>query len=345
MRQPPRGIDIGTHQDTFLVCAVVTIIVIRLQLWYTDYPQLGGGGLHIAHLLYGGAFMVLAIALLISYLGRPRRLPSAVLAGVGFGFFIDETGKFVTEDNDYFFQPTAAIIYVVFILLFFGLRHIRTRRGFTQREYLMNAIDLFGDAAGGRGLSEHDKARALDLLERARDEPLAQPVRDAIEAADAVPTPQPRGIVRWTRTARDRYFQATTTSWFRHGLDVAVALWVVVNIASVLVFGLVPGAELGAVQSGFDSDELGDLGFVNIASIVSAAVAQGLNVAGLTRLRRDRVGAYKMFERSLFVTLFVTQVFVFAESSFASAGGMIVTIALLVTVRYMIREEARRGVA
>ena len=119
----------------------------------------------------------------------------------------------------------------------------------------------------------------------------------------------------------------------------------VVNIASVLVFGLVPGAELGAVQSGFDSDELGDLGFVNIASIVSAAVAQCLNVAGLTRLRRDRVGAYKMFERSLFVTLFVTQVFVFAESSFASAGGMIVTIALLVTVRYMIREEARRGVA
>jgi hypothetical protein len=97
MRQPPRGIDIGTHQDTFLVCAVVTIIVIRLQLWYTDYPQLGGGGLHIAHLLYGGAFMVLAIALLSSYLGRPRRLPSAVLAGVGFGFFIDETGKFVTD--------------------------------------------------------------------------------------------------------------------------------------------------------------------------------------------------------------------------------------------------------
>jgi hypothetical protein len=40
-----------------------------------QHPQIGGGGLHIAHLLYGGIFMVIAIGLLLTLLGRGPRLP------------------------------------------------------------------------------------------------------------------------------------------------------------------------------------------------------------------------------------------------------------------------------
>ena len=43
--------------------------------------------------------MVLAIGLLVTFLGRSPRFPSAVVGGVGFGFFIDELGKFITSDN------------------------------------------------------------------------------------------------------------------------------------------------------------------------------------------------------------------------------------------------------
>ena len=106
-RRPVRNVDIGPLQDTFLIASVTTIIIIRLQLWATNYPQLGGGRLHIAHLLWGGLFMLIAIGLLLSFLGHPWRRPAAVIGGVGFGFFIDELGKFVTSDNDYFFKPTA----------------------------------------------------------------------------------------------------------------------------------------------------------------------------------------------------------------------------------------------
>ena len=100
--QPVRNVEIGDLQDTFLVSAVVMILVIRLQLWATNYPQLGGGKLHIAHLLWGGVFMVIALGILLSFLGASLRVPAAVIGGVGFGFFIDEVGKFISNDVNYF---------------------------------------------------------------------------------------------------------------------------------------------------------------------------------------------------------------------------------------------------
>ena len=102
---PTRNVNIGALQDTFLISAVAMILIIRLQLFLTHYPQLGDGRLHIAHLLWGGLFMLIAIGILISFVGPGLRLPAAIVAGVGFGFFIDELGKFITDDNDYFFEP------------------------------------------------------------------------------------------------------------------------------------------------------------------------------------------------------------------------------------------------
>jgi hypothetical protein len=86
-----RNADFGALQETFLVTAAATILIIRTDLWLTNYPQIGGGGLHIAHLLWGGLFMVAAIATLVTFLGRPSRRTATVIGGVGFGFFAGQS--------------------------------------------------------------------------------------------------------------------------------------------------------------------------------------------------------------------------------------------------------------
>jgi hypothetical protein len=42
-RRLPRRVDLATLLDTLLICAVVTILVVRTELYLTNYPQLGRG--------------------------------------------------------------------------------------------------------------------------------------------------------------------------------------------------------------------------------------------------------------------------------------------------------------
>ena len=158
-----RNAEMESLHLTFFVAAIATELCIRTELYLTNYPQLGGHGLHIAHLLWGGVFMVAALAILLSLLGRRARQVAALLAGVGFGFFIDELGKFITADNNYFYKPAAGLIYLVFIALYFGSRAFQRHRGLTEAERVRNAVELIGEATAGPFREEY-RDRALALL-------------------------------------------------------------------------------------------------------------------------------------------------------------------------------------
>src|SRR5690606_18013451 len=131
----------GRHLAGFVVAAVATVLLTRAYLAATDYPQIGGGGLHIAHVLWGGLLMALAFVLLLSFAGPAVRPVGALVGGVGFGLFVDEVGKFVTADNDYFYEPTAAIVYgtVVGLVLLADALHGRTEHA--PEEHLAGAVD------------------------------------------------------------------------------------------------------------------------------------------------------------------------------------------------------------
>src|SRR6201993_2605480 len=111
-----------SHAESFVFIAIATILLTRLYLKLTGYPQVGGGNLHIAHTLYGEVLMMLALLIGWLLLGGGSRNLAVVLGGIGLGLVLDEVGKFVTKNNDYFYGPSAEIMYVLVVVGVGGTR-------------------------------------------------------------------------------------------------------------------------------------------------------------------------------------------------------------------------------
>src|SRR2546423_9157689 len=88
-----RNLDAGKLLETFLVSAVAAFLGVRFFLGVTGYPRLGGGGLHIAHMLWGGTLMVAGVLLLLSYLGQRMRRAAAVGGRLGLRLLLDQPGQ------------------------------------------------------------------------------------------------------------------------------------------------------------------------------------------------------------------------------------------------------------
>jgi hypothetical protein len=332
--------------ETLLMTGVATILVIRTQLWLTNYPQLGGRGLHIAHLLWGGLFMLVAIGLLLTYLGRRVRRVAAVVGGVGFGFFIDELGKFITEDNNYFYRPAAALIYLIFIGLFLITRSMQRRERLGPRDDLANAVDLLGDAARD-DLDRDGRREALALLRRADPaDPLVAPLRSVFEGLAARPVATPGAGARAVAATRRLGSRFAAWSGFATCVSWLFAVWAIASVAGVveLVFGA--ALDLGGAHRGYVSDRIGDLAFVNLASLASSLASALLVGRGVLDLRRGRRrAAYRSFERALLVAIFVTQVFSFVESQFGAVFGLAIDLLLLLALRSLRAGEERGDAA
>lgn len=338
-----RNANLGPLHLAFFVTAIVTELCIRTQLWLTNYPQLGGHGLHIAHLLWGGLFMVIALAILLSFLGRGARQAAAIIAGVGFGFFIDELGKFITADNNYFYKPAAGIIYLVFIALYLSSRAFQRYRGLNEAEKVRNAIELIGEATQGPFKAEY-RERALALLAGVpASHPLRAPLVELAETIDTTPNPNPPWYRRFAEGTAARYLRSSEKPWF-HGLVIGVfVLWAAVSVFAILGLIFAFGFAGDAARAGFEEDAFGHLNFVNWATLISAGVSTAFVAVGLTRLvRGERLDAYVWLGRALLVSIFVTRVFVFVESQFGAVFGVGVDVLLLISVRLMARQERRR---
>lgn len=335
-----RNADLGLLHETFFICAVTTILCIRTQLWLTHYPQLGGHGLHIAHLLYGGALMVTALTFLLTLLGRRVRRVGAVIGGIGFGFFIDELGKFITADNNYFFKPAAGLIYLIFVALFLGSRAYQRRRGLNEDERVRNAFELIAEASVGPWRAG-SRARALDLLgEVERDHPLREPLLRMAAGIDATADPAPAPWTRLGDAVARRYVAATKRRWFGPVVIAVFVLWTLLSLLAIVALVLPVGFEEGAAQAGYASDAVAHLNFLNWATLVSSGVSTVLVFIGLTELvRSDRARAYAWLTRALLVSIFVTRVFSFVESQFGAVFGLAVDILLLISVQAMARQE------
>ncbi len=126
-----------------LLSFAFSVSATRLFLELTGYPQLGGGGVHIAHVLWGGLLLFIAALLPLILVNEWALSVSALIAGLGIGLFIDEVGKFVTATNDYFHPAAAPIVYVFFLFTVLLFSQIRKSRHSSSRGEMYKILERF----------------------------------------------------------------------------------------------------------------------------------------------------------------------------------------------------------
>jgi len=202
----PRSPVIREHAADYLLISLVafgiTVIFLRTFLHLTGYPQIGNDVLHIAHALWGGLLLFIAVLLLVMLTNHWAIKISALLSGIGIGLFIDEVGKFITQSNDYFFPPALSLIYGFFILNVFIYLYFRRPHRNDPRKAMYHAFEGLEEVLDGD----------LDTEEAARIEAhLALAVKSDREDIAAL-----AGIVnQYFQQEKCRLFEAKPGIWRR----------------------------------------------------------------------------------------------------------------------------------
>ncbi|MEZ4649789.1 MAG: hypothetical protein R3E97_13585 [Candidatus Eisenbacteria bacterium] len=338
-----RNMAASEQIEAFLVSGVLAVLGIRLYLELTGYPTIGGASLHIAHMLWGGMLMLVALLLLLGFLGRGARWTGAIIGGLGFGTFLDEVGKFVTHDNDYFYQPAIAIMHVVFVLTYIVIRRVLTARGYSEDEFLVNALQELEELALG-DLDAEEKARALLYLDRAGDEnPVVQPLRALIEQAKPVPDAPPSLRKRLRRQLARAYAWIIAKPWFARALILFFGAQLLVKLYQgvivVLFFGL---GRTGLADYRFTSGLVENLSRLPVAGwgeLFASLLAAAFTLVGMVRILGSRLSGYHWFQRSILVSIFLTQVFMFYREQVSAVIGLFLNVSILIALNYMIHAE------
>lgn len=330
VRGLPRDPGAAPHLTAMLVAAVSTVLLVRGGLALAGYPQVGGGGLHIAHVLWGGLCMVVGLVLLLSFAGPVVRPIAAIVAGIGIGLFIDEVGKFVTSDNNYFYRPATAIMYVVIACLVLVIHAVHGRRPHHPSEHLAGAVDQAVAGVVG-GFTPSRRAAARQQLRRAGDAPgsaeAAALIRavpdDPVELFDPLRFLNPHRLL--VRLRREVHGQGRIARLLPTVTCVVLLVQIAYSGAQFAIRLLTritapPGPGPWDLPPGPTPLALG------LASTITCLV---LVVSGLRLLRTDRYRGFLRFHRALLVNLLFTRVFEFDVTQFAATVSVLLDLVML----------------
>ncbi len=319
LRQPVRREGADRYLFLTLVSFAGTVIATRAYLELTGYPRIGGGELHIAHALFGGLFLFAAALLPLVMAGRNVYRTAAVLGGIGIGLFIDEVGKFITTQNDYFYPAAAPLIYATFLLAVLILLRVRRRIEPDPRSQLLTSLQLVEEAV------DHDlQARERDMLRArlrvaAEGAPLGDQRRLAaallqfvssrdLEIAPEVPS-RLQPLRDWWAARRDRWLGG------RGAYAVLLVALFVSGVRAMIDLG-VAVSQIGGLDPA-TSTRLFSLDMLHLVveGIAGALLLAGSVLMGITG--RDRIGA-TLAEYGLLVSLSLADLASFYLRQFAT---------------------------
>lgn len=349
---PVERLESGRYVFLLVISFALAVLATRGFLELTGYPQLGSNTLHIAHLLWGGLALILALLAVLIFANRWIMLGSAIFGGIGVGLFIDEVGKFITVDNDYFFPWAAPIIYAVLLVLVLVVLLANRNRPRTPRADLYHALEAMTELID-HDLEERERARIEEALERVlahSDDPSYRQLAEALLGVVHNPAVHPKadrlGIDQHIRAAWLAFERRWLPRKVHRGLLIVLlglfALAACLDLLAMIALITNPetlvaaAAEAGVDVTTLQGASLNLLGLLRLVLVLVLGFLAALS-ALLILIHREQAGT-ALALLTLLIQLTVVTLLTFYLSQFAAVAGAIAQMAMLFLVlRYRTR--------
>jgi hypothetical protein len=308
--------------------------------------------LHVAHVLWGGLLLFVAVLLLLVYVNGWLQAVAAILSGVGVGLFIDEVGKFITQNNDYFYPPAAPIIYATFLLTVLVYLQVRRSPSSSPRAELYRVLDGLSEVLD-RDLDARERkaldARLEDVYRRAEDPDLARltrSLRDFLDAEDlrlveARPGLLQQGLDRLGSAAR-RLLSRGRLKWALIAAMALLGLGSFIDMFALLVIAIDPEPALRglvvSLMTAAEAQSVNDILWFLVRLLLEGTVGTLLVVSGgLLVLGRDRDGI-AVGVMGLLLSLTAVNLLVFYLDQFQALFNTLVQFVVLSAATWYRRE-------
>jgi hypothetical protein len=228
---------------------------------------------------------------------------------------------------------------VVFVLAYVATRSIRGRRTSSPEEYLVNALQELEEAAL-HDLQREERERALQYLRRAGSEgPLAAGLTRLVHELEEAPARPPGRMERAAADVLHAYRRLARRPVFWRAVVIFFILQVGVKLLHVGTLIVAPDGGWYPARLAFMSPRLDEYALPEWLQLGSSLLSGALVAAGIVALRRSRQTALRLFQRSILVSVFVTQVFMFYRSQWEALVVLAFNLLLLAALGYMRAHE------
>jgi hypothetical protein len=333
-----RYIEFNHLFEVFFLSSILTILIIRVYLVLTGFPQIAFGHFHIAHMLWGGLLMMLSLFGFMTFLNDDFKPIWSAFGGIGFGFFIDELGKYITKDNNYHYQPTFAIIYIIFICLYILYKNIARNEKFSNDEYVVNAAEKLKEIII-HDLDKDEQEKALRYLKLStRDDSTTRFLKTSFTGIENIPPGRAGLYTRVKKYFAAHYEYFISRPWF---LSAVIVLFIVRSISDLIIGS---GPILLLISKLFDGTVASLLPLTRanvllLTQAVSVTLQAIFTVIGAATITTSRKQGYLFFRTALLISIFILEVFSYYTNPFLALVSTSADLLLLSILSYTITEE------
>ena len=330
-----------------MVAAVLTVLLTRVFLEMTGYPQIGGGRWHVSHALVGGVVMVGAMVISLVSHGTRYKKVAAGGFGVGVGWFIDEVGKYVSAGNDYFFQPAIVLMYIFFVLIFLLYRFLDKNISQNPKTLLYQAIAHLEEIAEKDWERKEKRAliKELDEIVKKTDPKVKifiVGLKNLLRRVETIEDGQEKWSRRWWgQIKRFSYHQVFRRKFVLYLLVFLAFFYIIGGIYDAVYFGKL-FLKKGLFGYGYKEINLAtgtDITTFLLMLLFDFLTSVFFAIGIFWVWRKKKNKGIDFFCYGLLVNIFLSSVFKFYLEQFSAVFGLIVSVLVLIGLGRLKKER------